>query len=124
MNKYEEIILRQQLTTRIQQLTNEIANPNLNNTGGANIAVVEEQEEKDIIKVEFENIIGLQNIKKELKSFQNYLKMQKERERRGFITSSIPLHAVFSGSPGTGKTTVARILGKVYKELNIQTRGL
>ena len=55
MNKYEEIILRQQLTTRIQQLTNEIANSNLNNTGGANNAVVEEQEEKDIIEVEFEN---------------------------------------------------------------------
>ena len=123
MNKYEEIILRHQLTTRIQQLTNEIANPNLNNTGGANNAIVEEQEEKDIIEVEFENIIGLQNIKKELKSFQNYLKMQKERERRGFITSSIPLHAVFSGSPGTGKTTVARILGKVYKELNILKKG-
>ena len=52
MNKYEEIILRHQLTTRIQQLTNEIANPNLNNTVGANIAVVEEQEEKDIIEVE------------------------------------------------------------------------
>ncbi len=71
----------------------------------------------------FGNIIGLNNVKKDLKSFYNALEISKKRTENDLKVDSLSLHAVFKGPPGTGKTTMARILGDIYKEIGILKKG-
>lgn len=68
-------------------------------------------------------LIGLTGIKKDVEEMVGLAKMQKMREEAGMKPVPMSLHLVFSGNPGTGKTTVARILAKLYKEIGILSKG-
>ena len=72
---------------------------------------------------ELDELIGLETIKHDVKELVGLAKVRKMREEKGMKPVPVSLHLVFSGNPGTGKTTVARILAKLYKEIGILSTG-
>ena len=72
---------------------------------------------------ELDSMIGLRDVKAEIHKLIDYTKIVQARKKQGLKVPSISYHCVFTGNPGTGKTTVARIMARVFKALGILEKG-
>ncbi|MGI9952725.1 AAA family ATPase [Moorellaceae bacterium AZ2] len=77
----------------------------------------------DSLLVELDKLIGLVNVKELVKEIRAYVEIQKRRQAEGLGASPMSLHMIFKGNPGTGKSTVARLLGRLFKEMGLLTQG-
>ena len=69
-------------------------------------------------------LVGLESIKQQVRDHANYIRFLQLRKEKGFEErESFPVHAVFIGNPGTGKTTVASMMGMLYKKMGVLTKG-
>lgn len=72
---------------------------------------------------DLDKLIGLNQVKTEVMSMKNFIEVNQRRQQAGMKTPLISYHCVFTGNPGTGKTTVARIVAGIYKDLGILKKG-
>lgn len=82
-----------------------------------------DRESADRVLADLDHLVGLNEIKLVVRDIRAFIEIQTLREETGLSRNRQTFHMVFSGAPGTGKTTVARILGRLFRALNVLPKG-
>ncbi len=109
-------------TLQLKKIQQQLTQPKQKIEGVKQTDANENETLEDVMD-ELNELIGLDIIKKAVLELSNFLKVQKIREEKGLKNVNNSLHSVFMGPPGTGKTTVARLISKIYKHLGYLDKG-
>ncbi len=126
-----DIIFLDKLIASVPFLVDDEAVPGLppvylpGEDSGMVLAPQEESSESfDTIMGRLNALTGLQEVKQQIKEHAIYIRFLQLRQKRGFdMDKGIDVHSVFSGNPGTGKTTVARMMGQLYRKMGLLSKG-
>lgn len=77
----------------------------------------------DDLLAEMDELVGLTTVKEDVRTLINFIKVSKMREEEGMSTATMSYHLVFTGNPGTGKTTIARLLAGIYNKMGLLKTG-
>jgi len=92
------------------------------NRGGVRSAGTTSPKLEELLQ-ELDRLVGLWPVKELVKEIRAYVEIQRRRQEEGLFSSPMALHMIFKGNPGTGKSTVARLLGRIFKEMGILSQG-
>lgn len=81
------------------------------------------EQEKEAVNKELDAVIGLDAVKKYIRSLQSHIALQEKRKQQGMKLASVSMHMIFTGNPGTGKTTIARLLARYLKAIGVLSQG-
>jgi SpoVK/Ycf46/Vps4 family AAA+-type ATPase len=113
-----------QLISTIEQTIAATGATMKNNGLASSSTGADESKTLDDLLLEMDALIGLESVKKSIRENIAYLNFAKLRQEKGFKDSSkINLHSIFTGNPGTGKTTIVKMLGRIYQKMGLLSKG-
>lgn len=113
------------LVEKVNNIVDALKDVNQSADSGVENAKVSNPNEKSLEELleELDGLVGLEKVKMDVRSLMNFIKVANMRKKKGLKVPTISYHLVFTGNPGTGKTTIARLVAQIYYKMGLLTKG-